>query len=319
MREMFGNENTDTKYAWKAKFEQAQRHNQGLQQRIHELNELIKDYEEALNKLIKAKKELEEENQYFAKVIEEKEQQLKQFEGRGQTMSTNDEKIEELQNRIALLQRENDMLKRDLAESSRTVSTHAVNQYNESLPSRLIESTQKMLMRELESDDERFTSAFVEFVEALTQAGDPETKILATLIKYGGKGPQVKLKEKAMVEQFEFHLAQLVRKGYLKEEADEIMINSSIIKEVEEVNLSELTLPELFEYLKDTIKATDIQKIPRLLENFRDEIQDRDVPATTIFFSIRKIAEAIRSGKIGKKEVLEEVDVWAAKLLGGNP
>ncbi len=316
---MFGNENTDTKYAWKAKFEQAQRHNQGLQQRIHELNELIKDYEEALNKLIKAKKELEEENKYFAKVIEEKEEQLKQFEGGGKVDPSLEENIEALNDKIALLQRENDMLKRDLEQKGTQTSVISTDGMSRDIfPTQLVDATQKLLMRELESDDDRFRSAFVDFVEALTQVGDPETRILATLIKYGGKGPLRKLREKSQVEQFDFHLAQLVRKGYLKEEADEVMINSSIVKSIEEVDFSELTLPELFEFLKDTVKSTEIQKIPRILEDFRDEIQNRDVPATTIFFAIRKLSEAIRSGKVGKKEVLGEIDVWAAKLLGGN-
>lgn len=319
---MFGNENTDTKYAWKAKYEQAMQHNQGLQQRIHELNQLIKDYEEALNKLISAKKELEDENKYFAQVLEEKEQQLKKFEGKGSFPSTeNEDKIADLEEKIAILQRENDLLKREL-ESNQTktpLTSSSGSPELQTFPLRLIEATQKMLMRELEGEDDRFRTAFIEFVEALTEVGDSETRILATLIKYGGKGPLDKVKEKTMVDQFDFHLAQLIRKGYLKQVEHEVMINSSIIKTVEEEDLSQFSLPELFEFLKDSIKTTEVSKAPVLLENFRDELQNRDVPATTVFFAIRKLSEAIRANKVGKKEVLEEIDIWAAKLLGGNP
>ncbi len=318
---MFGNENSDTKYAWKAKYEQAMKHNQGLQARIFELNELIKEYEDALNKLIKAKKELEEENLYFANVLEEKEREIQILETGAKVQVRDSEAIDpeivrNLQQKLDRLKKENEDLMNRISELQRSNPTSSISQR---LPESLASATQKLLMREIESDDERYTNAFIEFVESLTIYGDPETKILATLIKYGGKGPKDKLREKSNVPQFEFHLSQLVRKGYLKEEDQEVMIDSKIIISSNEVIWSDLSLPEMFETLKNLVKAERIEKIPAYLAEFRDELQQREVPATTVFFAIRKLSEAIKSQKVGKGDILSTIDEWAGKILAGNP
>ena len=223
--------------------------------------------------------------------------------------------IHSMEQRIKELERANEVLKR--SSQGATIQSHPTER--SSLSTSFWNSVQLMLMKELEPYDDHYANAFVDFVESLIQEGDPETKILAVLIKHGGKGPLVKVKEKTQVSQFDFHVSQLIHKGLIQIEGDLVFINSREIVPTSDLFLEDLDLPQMFDEIKEIAMNGSDELVAKSLEQFRDELQRRDVPATTVFFAIRKLAEAVRKGTATKKEIITQIDEWAAKILGGNP
>ncbi len=288
---MFGNENADSKYAWKAKYEQASQHANGLQQRIHELQGVINEYEEAINKLIESNKGLEQDNGYLRKMIEEKDSEL----------NASREPVSK-QNKTTL-------------QASQIVSPISSQSNSNSYP--IIQSLLiPMMLREFHEDDSDNFEIFQQFVEAVIQEGQTEAKIVGLLVKHGGKGPINKVKERINSSDFDFALDQLTRSNIIKIHQNEIILSTIFEGGSSEMDWDSMDVPDMFETLQKIVETTPPTELAGILEGFRDSLQNRDIPATTVFFSIRKTIERVKKDNITVNALKKEINEWAGKILG---
>ena len=106
----------------------------------------------------------------------------------------------------------------------------------------------------------------------------------------------------------------LIEKGVLVKIGQNLHISSGNTSAVQiSKETKDASIDDLFESLKDSIKSKDNNYLIQALENFRDILQEKEIPLTTIFFEIRKIIERLEKGIIDRNEVKEIVESWYEK------
>ncbi len=288
----FGEKTSGSKYEWMAKYESEKNRAEALQSRLGEFQQLIQQYEEALNQLLKAKEDLETDNGYLRNMIAERDETIEQLQG------------------------SNSPVKSSSVVTS--VSTSPAPQQvtpSEGIPIELANTIIPMMCHFFNQEDERFTDGYRDFVEAVIQTGDTEMKIIGLLIKHGGSGPYEKLQQSVGSSDFEYAIDQLVRKRLIKRVGNLVNLGiSSEDAEIEESKWRTAPIPELIDMLGKLSTSLSDAELIEAIEKFRDSIQNREIPATTIFFSIRKTIEGIKKGSISRKDFGEILKEWRTKL-----
>lgn len=299
----FGEKTSGSKYEWMSKYESEKARADVYQARVSELQGVIKEYEEALNELLKSKEELETDTGYLRQMIAERDSTIADLQAGVSGSRPSPQQNEELKR----LRDENQQL-RSQAGTSSSVESGA--------PYRLKKTLLPMILAHFTPDDERFSTAFKDFVEAVIEVGDTQDKIIANLIKYGGSGPLDKLRAVVNESDFDFAMDQLEKLNYLKTRGDRVGLGVGVEDIVPEAtSWRSKSLPEIFETLESKIEMASDSEAAQLIEFFRDSIQERDIPATTIFFSIRKVIEGIQKRTMSRADVKKSIDEWKGKLL----
>lgn len=287
----FGESSSGSKYEWKAKFEQAQAHAQGLQSRVVELNGVIEEYKTALDQLVKAKEELEVDNGYLRQMLEERNES-----------SADMQMVQQLEQKIHMLEQQLQNKSKDSTDTSIS-----------SLESTIV----PLMLSFFNPDDTRFIDAYRIFIETIISSGSTDAKIIANLIKYGGTGPYDKLSSVVNAQDFDFQLNQLEAKSYLRKIGMTIKLN--VNEETDDPQSSPLTwndlsTEEIFDALKSKAANGSDDEVLDAFLAFRDLLDIRDIPITTILFSLRKTIEGIEKGTLSRKEIIAQVDTWKSKL-----
>jgi len=292
----FGEKTSGSKYEWMAKYESEKNRADVLQSRIGEFKQLIQQYEDALNQLLKAKEDLETDNGYLRKMINERDEKLEQLQGSAGTRSTSSTSAP--------------TTSQPVSQSSVAQSSHI-----DGIPKILGDTIIPMMCHFFNQADDRFENGYRDFVEAVIHIGDTDMKIIGLLIKHGGSGPLEKLRVSVGTSDFDYSLDQLTRMNLIKKVGNNITLG--LVSEemaVEESKWRTAPISELLDILKKQSESLSDPELVQSIEKFRDSIQNREIPATTIFFSIRKTIEALQRGQMDRKEFQQVLEEWRSKL-----
>jgi len=292
----FGEKTSGSKYEWMAKYESEKNRADVLQSRIGEFQQLVQQYEDALNQLLKAKEDLETDNGYLRNMINERDEKLEQLQGNATAKSTPSTSAATTAQPVD---------KSSVAQSSLT----------DGIPKILGDTIIPMMCHFFNQDDDRFENGYRDFVEAVIRLGDTDLKIIGLLIKHGGSGPLERLRESVGTSDFDYSLDQLTRMNLVKKVGNNVtlgLVSEEMV--VEESKWRTAPISELLDILKKQSESLSDLELVQSIEKFRDSIQNREIPATTIFFSIRKTIEALERGKMDRKEFQQMLEEWRSKL-----
>jgi uncharacterized coiled-coil DUF342 family protein len=309
-------ETSGSKYEWMSKYESEKSRADVYQARVTELQGVIKEYEEALNKVIKTKEEIETDSSYLRQMIAERDETIENLKKQGTTKSSgvksSEGYISELEGEIKSLKNELDKVKSQSMSGSKKSSPFE----SESLPSKMQRVLIPTMMNLFNSEDNRFEDAFQNFVESVIEFGETSDSIIANLIKYGGSGPKDKLQKVINQSDYDFAIDQLSKQNLIKISGEIISITGdSGMESMDQMNWKKMSFDEMFETLDNLVESAGDADLIKGFENFRDAIQERDIPATTIFFSIRKAIEGVQKHSLKRDEIKKMVNEWKNKFL----
>lgn len=302
----FGDE-ADSVFAWKQRFQQSEKEKTFLSQRVTELktelNSLKDTYSTRTTELEISESELstiKTELLSIKNISRERRQRVIELERKIETSGINH------------LRTENERLITELDELR---SAKARGDFDE-ISTNLASSITPIMLREYDPINPRYEDAFIDLVEAVIREGDTIEKIIGMLIKYGGSAPKHKLRAVVNASEFTIALEVLSEENVLRVVDDTIfLINSEETEAMSGDNFSKLEMTELFDRLEEIIADSTVKKIVKSLNQFRDVLQDGDIPVTTMLFQIRKLSENIQKNTVTRKEALEQLHEWRAKML----
>lgn len=303
----FGEE-SDSVHAWKERFKQQQFQTQTLSQTLSQtrsqLEQLQHKYEEISSQFKQRDQELSETKSELLAVKEiaqEREKKLKRLED-----SIQSSKINELTERNQRLSQQ--------IEELQAAKVRGGNDMVTGLDQEISNAMIPYLLHKFDPENSKYQDAYVNLVEVLIERGDILTKIIAILIKYGGSGPFDRIKQ--MVNDPEFDTAiEIMEEGKILTRLNNQLVISTTKDDItNENNWQKLETPELFTELIKIAEHESPDVIAQALEIFRDTLQEREVPLTTIFFEVRKLIERIQRGKIERKDILEQTKLWKDKF-----
>ena len=75
-----------------------------------------------------------------------------------------------------------------------------------------------------------------------------------------------------------------------------------------------LETEDLFAELKKIIEKDPMDDVVVAIGKFRDALQERNVPVTTMLFQIRKMMEGMQKRSMTRTEALKQVNEWLEKI-----
>ena len=304
----FGEE-SDSIFAWKERYKQQQTQTHILQTRVSELkialDSLMEKYELQTNEMIQAKEEFSQNKQElltYKNATQEKLDQINQLERQVD------------QSGVERIQRENIDLKNKLEQlQAEYVRGSAVA--SEKVSAKITSTLTPLMLREFDPENEMYGNAFKDLVEAVIAEGDSIEKIIGTLIKYGGRGPLDNVKSLIHLPEFDVALDVLIEEGIVKRIDHEIMLVTTENSILTSARWDDMTVPDLFERMKDIVENEPDKVVIDSLAKFRDVLQDKNVPMTTMLFKIRKLIEGFQKRTINRSEAVEQIEEWRIKLV----
>lgn len=95
------------------------------------------------------------------------------------------------------------------------------------------------------------------------------------------------------------------------------LVQGEIDEEVIQVSRWEsLSIEDLFDNLSRYVEVSDEESIVSALEEFRDILMQKEVAASTVFFSIRQTIDSLKRGSGTKEDVKLAISEWKSKLIG---
>jgi hypothetical protein len=304
----FGNE-PDTVFAWKKRHEQSEYEKSLLQQRVSQLKSELDSIKQLYNELRERYQEVEDvisqtrqELLAMQNVAKERQRQIVEYE-----KSTDAESIERLRN-------ENTKMKSQIEEFQMRAARGGSDPVKQASSRKMDGVITPVMLRDFDPENPRYQSAYVNLVEAAIREGDILEKIIGTLIKYGGNGPIKKIKDVVRDNAFDAGVETLVDEKIVKIVDDTVYLSNSSDMMVLQDSWDNLDNDELFNQLRKVIEKDAMDDVVIAIGKFRDALQERNIPVTTMLFQIRKMMEGMEKRTMTRTEALKQVDEWYMKI-----
>lgn len=304
----FGTE-PDSVFAWKERHKQVEYEKSLLQQRVNQIkaeldsikqlyNELRDTYQTLEVSLSQTKQELLAMHQ----VAKERQRQITDYE-----KSIDAESVDRLK-------RENEKMKNQLEEHQMRAARGAAEPTSQKTSSNLSGVITPVMLKEFDPENPRYKDAYVNLVEVAIREGDILEKIIGILVKYGGNGPIKKIEELVSDSEFKVGIEVLTDEKIVKVVDNTIYLSNSSDMIVLQDSWDNLETDDLFAQLKKIIEKDPMDDVVIAIGKFRDALQERDVPVTTMLFQIRKMMEGMEKRSMTRTEALKQVNEWYEKI-----
>ncbi|MHA2028644.1 MAG: hypothetical protein ACW99A_15880 [Candidatus Kariarchaeaceae archaeon] len=304
----FGKE-PDSVFAWKKRHEQSEYEKTLLQQRVAQLNSELDSIKELYNELRDRYQEVEDtisqtkqELLAMHNVAKERQNQISEYE-----KSLDSETVDRLRS-------ENSKMKEQLEEYQMRTARGTPDPGPQTSSGNLSGILTPVMLRDFDPENPRYQNAYVNLVEAVIRGGDVLEKIVGTLIKYGGNGPIKKIKEVVRDTSFDVGIDALIDEKVVKIVDDTIYLANSSDMMVLQDSWDNLDNDELFNQLRKVIEKDAMDDVVTAIGKFRDALQERNIPVTTMLFQIRKMMEGMEKRTMTRTEALKQVDEWYMKI-----
>lgn len=302
----FGEDESESVFAWKERFKQQQFQSQTLQQRVAELklqlDQLQQSFQNQTQQLELTQTELSQTKQELLLMSNVAKERITTINDLEKTINTSN--IVKLREDNAKLTNQLENLQGQLARGN----------VEPEITAGITTSLTPLMLRENDPDNPRYQNAFVNLVEIIIEEGDTFQKIIGLLIKHGGSGPINNIKGAINSPEFSVAVEMLIEENILKKVDDQIMITTAGDFSAPKEKWAELELSEVFELLKTNMEKQSNDEIFKSLDKFRDTLQEREIPAAKIFFEIRKMSENINHGNLTRNDAIKQIDNWWNRL-----
>jgi len=304
---------SDSVHAWKERYKQQQFQNQTLQSQLTEskgqLSELQVKFEE-IHRQLKSRdqeiSEMKQEIKLLKEINQDKESKIQELE-----QIVDLDKYEHLQNQNMQLKSQVEELQAQLIRGGTVTSKPEST--STSIRSDLTSALIPVMLHEYDPTNDRYQDAFINLVETIIQHGDAMSQIIGILVKYGGEGPVGKVRSMILPEEFDIAIEILESEGVISQIEGILYLNSAETAETEELDLNQLSIDELFEYMLYIANRSKKKKLTSQLRVIRDVLQNRNFPLTTIFFEIRKTIERIEKDQLVRPEIVDQIKSWQTR------
>ncbi|MDH5647941.1 MAG: hypothetical protein OEZ01_18165, partial [Candidatus Heimdallarchaeota archaeon] len=302
----FGEE-SDSEFAWKERYKQQQYQTQTLQATLSEIKSELQNLKEEHDNLVEKFQNTSSELQIKrAEVIEYKENYI-----------TLEQEIHKLKESVQTaefrkIKEENDILKEELLNLKSEITR---GNHQEEKSSDLMSTIIPIMLREFDTENERYQDSFENLLDVAFKEGDTFAKIISQLIHNKGKMQYNTLKEAIPNEEFPMAIDILKEENILKVVESEILLYSAKEDVTNTSNWSDMSMEELLNTLELIMEQESTSIVISSLDNFRDILQEKELPLTTIFFEIRKMSEALGKGSLSRSDGIEKIKQWKEKIL----
>ncbi len=169
-----------------------------------------------------------------------------------------------------------------------------------------------LMLREFNPANPQFKDAFKNLVEVVISKGDTISRLIGVLIKYGGEGSRTNLKTVLDTEEFDVAV-EILEEAQLITIIEGVIHLASASQGMGAGSFEDLETGDLFKAMIEIAEKQPKQVLIRNMEEFRDVLQERQIPLTTIFFEIRKTLERIDRDQIERKDVVTQIENWYSK------
>ncbi|MFV2014224.1 MAG: hypothetical protein ACC656_02250 [Candidatus Heimdallarchaeota archaeon] len=171
-----------------------------------------------------------------------------------------------------------------------------------------------VMLNEFDPENPRYQDAHVNLVEAAIRDGDVLEKIIGILVKYGGNGPIKKVEGMVGSSEFRIGVEVLMEEKIVKLVDDTLYLANSSDMIVLQNSWDNLETDDLFDQLKKIIAKDPMDDVVIAIGKFRDALQERNIPLTTMLFQIRKMMEGMEKRSMTRTEGLKQVNEWYQKI-----
>lgn len=307
----FGNE-PDSIFAWKERHKQSEYEKNLLQQRVTQIHSELDSIKELYNELRDTYQSLEDslsqskqELLAMHTVAKDRQKQISVFE-----KSVDIDSVERLK-------RENAKMKDQLEEHQMRAARGSVEpspQASSNKGSDISGVITAVMLNDFDPENPRYKNAYVNLVESAIKDGDILEKIIAILIKYGGNGPVKKIEELVSDSEFLMGIEALMEKKIVKLVDNTLYLSNSADMIVLQNSWDNLDNNELFDQLKKIIEKDPMDDVVIAIGKFRDALQERNIPMSTMLFQIRKMMEGMEKRSMTRTEALKLVNEWHQKI-----
>ncbi len=299
---VFG-EDSDSSIVWREKYRQLEQHNLALQERIRELMDALHKKEEQLKE---AKTEIE---RLKNEIITYRE-----------AINIEKEEIQSLRSKIRELERATkagEQLKRESTLSAKREIFSPKG--GRKLEPKMLEAIISIAVSTEYPEAPIAKDAIDKLVDAMNDTEISELAILTLFLAEPKRS--FSFDDIARIignSDIESALEYLIRKNVIKELPGK---KYKLVKgeEEEEViapqNWEALSLDELFDNLTKLVETADDDTIIQALEEFRDTLMQKEISASTVFFSIRKVIDGLKRGTATKEDVILGINEWKSKII----
>ncbi|MCE7735376.1 MAG: hypothetical protein GPJ54_10895 [Candidatus Heimdallarchaeota archaeon] len=310
----FGNE-PDSIFAWKERHKQSEYEKTLLQQRVTQIHSELESIKQLYNELRDTYQTLEDslsqskqELLAMHSVAKDRQNQITTFE-----KSVDIDSVERLK-------KENTKMKDQLEEYQMRAARGAADPSPRATAATASQGGNysgvitAVMLNDFDPENPRYKEAYVRLVEAAIREGDILEKIIGILIKYGGNGPMKKIEELVRDSGFKIGIEALIDEKIIKLVDETLYLSNSSDMIVLQNSWDNLDTDELFDQLKKIIEKDPMDDVVIAIGKFRDALQERDIPMSTMLFQIRKLMEGMEKRSMTRTEALKLVNDWHQKI-----
>ncbi|MHA2170116.1 MAG: hypothetical protein ACXAB7_09515 [Candidatus Kariarchaeaceae archaeon] len=296
----FGDE-SDSIFAWKERYKQQEFQIQTLQQRITELKEqydqlnaTYQHQKKTVEMMDEANSKQKQEFLELKNIAQERLDRISHLEQNYESSVVDQLKVENARIQTELERLQGEVTRGGGPDISANLSTLLT----------------PIILHEFDQNNKRYQNSFANLVEAVITDGDAFQKVIGLLVKQGGTGTISNIQRQLDSPETSVAIEMLIEENILKHVEDRVSIVTSEDAVAPQQQWNELSLPEVFDLLKNIVANEPDDHVIVSLDSFRDTLQDREIPLAKIFFEIRKMAEGISKGTIARKDAVQQVDDW---------
>ena len=293
------------------KLAQTEQHNRALQDRIRELLQELGNREEQIKELQLELEKYRKELMAFREAMEREREESKSLRNR----------IQELERELARKERELDSQKVSSTASARPLAPMEPTSRasKTSLDPILLSALSGAIISEFVPDAPIARDYKEKLRLAFDQTNIPELRVLSLFLAEPNRiftfddiariTGESDLESKLQLLE-DLKILRQTSPGRYK------LIQGESEEEVVQVSRWEsLSIEDLFDNLSRYVEVSDEESIVSALEEFRDVLMQKEVSASTVFFSIRQTIDSLRRGSGTKEDVKLAISEWKSKLL----
>ncbi len=294
------------------KLAQTEQHNRALQDRIRELLQELGNREEQIKELQQELEKYRKELMAFREAMEREREESNSLRSR----------IQELEKELARKERQLDSQKVSATTGSRSLAPMETSMRSgkTSLEPILLSALSGAIVSEFIPDAPIARDYKEKLRLAFEQTQIPELRILSLFLAEPNRvftfddiariTGESDLESKLQILE-DLKIIRETSTGRYK------LVQGEMEEEVVQVSRWEsLSIEDLFENLNRYVEVSDEESIISALEEFRDVLMQKEVSASTVFFSIRQTIDSLRRGSGTKEDVKLAISEWKSKLIG---
>ncbi len=294
------------------KLAQAEQHNRALQDRIRELLQELGNREEQIKQLQQELDKYRKELMAFREAMEREREESNLLRNR----------IQELERELARKEREMDAQKVSVTTANRPLTPMEPSSRSgrSSLEPVLLSALSGAIISEFVPEAPVAKDHKEKLRLAFEQTKIPELRILSLFLAEPNRiftfddiaritGESDLESKLQMLE--DLKIIRRTSPGRFK------LIQGEVEEEVVQVSSWEsLSIEDLFDNLTRYVEVSDEESIVSALEEFRDVLMQKEISASTVFFSIRQTIDSLKRGSGTKEDVKLAISEWKSKLIG---